>query len=69
MWEIITEKGPWEGLDPVEAAIKVISEGARLEIPENTEEWKTKVMLGELTLTSNFPRNIWENCGEIPFYV
>jgi hypothetical protein len=65
MWEIITEKGPWEGLDPVEAAIKVISEGARLEIPENTEEWKNKVMMGEFMLIE-YVKNLSKNSQKLP---
>ncbi|PRP89561.1 putative leucine-rich repeat receptor-like protein kinase [Planoprotostelium fungivorum] len=39
VWEILTEKEPWTGLNPMEAAMKVIQQKERMPIPSSVETW------------------------------
>ncbi|PRP85354.1 putative leucine-rich repeat receptor-like protein kinase [Planoprotostelium fungivorum] len=44
VWEILTEQDPWTNLSPMEAALKVITNGERLEIPDGIERWLDKLI-------------------------
>jgi len=43
MWEIITGQEPWQGISAVEAAIKIVTEGKRLDMPD-TLPWLQSIM-------------------------
>ncbi|PRP89670.1 putative leucine-rich repeat receptor-like protein kinase [Planoprotostelium fungivorum] len=44
VWEILTEQDPWTNLSPMEAALKVITNGERLEIPDGIEPWLDRLI-------------------------
>ncbi|PRP79419.1 putative leucine-rich repeat receptor-like protein kinase [Planoprotostelium fungivorum] len=44
VWEILTDQEPWTNISPVEAALKVITHGERMEIPDGVEFWLSKLI-------------------------
>lgn len=44
VWEIITQKVPWDGVPVMEVALRVINNEDRLIIPPDTPVWLAKLM-------------------------
>lgn len=44
LWELITRKTPYEGLSPIQAAVGVVQENLRPEIPKNIHSRLSKLM-------------------------